>query len=46
MYTVVMSNERMDLDAPVLGDSLLDGLVRQRAAGLVSEVMLFCYQMW
>ncbi len=44
MFTITMSNERMDLDAPVLYDSVLVQLPRQKIAGKVSEVLLFSYQ--
>merc|ERR1711953_838898 len=45
MFTITMSNERMNLDAPVLYDSILSAIPKKKAAGKISEITLFVYQL-
>ena len=46
MFTVTMSNERLNLDAPVLYDSVLTLIPRSWLATELSEIILFGYQVW
>ena len=46
MFTVTMSNERLNLDAPVLYDSVLTLIPKSWLATELSEIILFSYQIW
>ena len=44
MFTITMSNERLNIEAPVLRDSILDLRPIEHVAAPLSEFLLFSYQ--